>query len=106
VACAPDLGDGSIEGDIRERDDVPDSSVALMVTSPPYFAGTAYEEALGQGKTPTSYGEFLGMLRNVFSVCARKQKPGDASPSTSRTSVASGRAQVPCRREARRRSAA
>jgi site-specific DNA-methyltransferase (adenine-specific) len=76
VAVAPDLGDGCLEGDIRERDDLPDSSVALVVTSPPYFAGKEYEEALGQGQIPASYGEFLGMLREVFAVCARKLEPG------------------------------
>ena len=76
VVRAPDLGDGCIEGDIRRHDDLPDGSVALVVTSPPYFAGKEYEEALGQGQTPESYGQFLGMLREVFSVCARKLEPG------------------------------
>ena len=76
VAVAPDLGDGCIEGDIRERDDLPDGSVALAVTSPPYFAGKAYEEALGQGGIPASYGEFLEMLRSVFAACVRKLEPG------------------------------
>ena len=76
VVRAPDLGDGCIEGDIRERDDLPDRSVALVVTSPPYFAGKEYEEALGQGQIPGSYTEFLGMLRDVFAVCARKLEPG------------------------------
>ena len=76
VAVAPDLGDGCLEGDIRERDDLPDGSVALVVTSPPYFAGKEYEEALGQGQIPGSYAEFLGMLRDVFAVCVRKLEPG------------------------------
>lgn len=76
VAVAPDLGDGCIEGDIRRRDDVPDGSVALVVTSPPYFAGKEYEEALGHGQIPSSYTEFLGMLREVFAVCVRKLEPG------------------------------
>src|SRR5207244_2394121 len=63
IATAPDLGDGCILGDIRERgdDDLPDNSVALVVTSPPYFAGKEYEEALGQGQIPASYREFLDM---------------------------------------------
>jgi DNA modification methylase len=76
VTTAPSLKDGCIEGDIRERDDLPDSSVALVVTSPPYFAGKEYEEALGQGRIPASYGEFLQMLREVFEVCVRKLEPG------------------------------
>src|SRR5205085_3997851 len=41
-----------------------------------YFAGKEYEEALGKGEIPSSYGEFLGMLREVFAVCARKLEPG------------------------------
>jgi site-specific DNA-methyltransferase (adenine-specific) len=76
VAVAPDLGDGCMEGDIRLRDDLPDRSVALVVTSPPYFAGKEYEEALGNGQVPASYGEFLDMLREVFAVCVRKLEPG------------------------------
>jgi DNA modification methylase len=76
IARAPDLGDGCIEGDIRERDDLPDGSVALVVTSPPYFAGKEYEEALGHGEIPASYGEFLDMLRDVFAACLRKLEPG------------------------------
>jgi len=76
VALAPDLGDGCIEGDIRDRKDLPDRSVALVVTSPPYFSGKEYEQALGQGQIPASYGEFLEMLRDVFSVCVRKLEPG------------------------------
>ncbi|HEX2699315.1 MAG TPA: site-specific DNA-methyltransferase [Acidimicrobiales bacterium] len=76
VAAAPEVDDGCFEGDIRQRDDLPDRSVALVVTSPPYFAGKEYEEALGQGEIPASYGEFLAMLRDVFSVCVRKLEPG------------------------------
>ena len=76
VVLAPDLGDGCIEGDIRKREDLPDRSVALVVTSPPYFAGKEYEEALGKGEIPGSYGDFLAMLRDVFAVCVRKLEPG------------------------------
>ena len=32
--------------DARQMDEVADGSVALVVTSPPYFAGKAYEEEL------------------------------------------------------------
>lgn len=76
LTVASDLGDGCIEGDIRQRDDLPDGSVALIVTSPPYFAGKEYEEALGHGQIPASYGGFLDMLREVFTVCVRKLEPG------------------------------
>lgn len=62
-------------GDAREMD-LPDNSVALVVTSPPYFAGKEYEEALGQGSVPASYLEYLDMLREVFSECRRVLEPG------------------------------
>ena len=55
---------------------VPDSSVALVVTSPPYFAGKAYEEALGEGHIPATYVDYLEMLRKVFSECVRVLEPG------------------------------
>jgi DNA modification methylase len=66
-------------GDARTMDavgNIADRSVALMVTSPPYFAGKAYEEALGQGHIPASYAEYLGMLEAVFAECKRKLEPG------------------------------
>jgi site-specific DNA-methyltransferase (adenine-specific) len=55
---------------------VADNSVALVVTSPPYFAGKAYEEELGQEHIPASYLEFLTMLREVFTECRRVLEPG------------------------------
>jgi modification methylase len=63
-------------GDSRAMTAVPDNSVALVVTSPPYFAGKAYEEALGNGSVPADYVEFLGMLRDVFAECRRVLEPG------------------------------
>lgn len=71
-----DLGDGCFLGDSRSMTIVPDGSVALVVTSPPYFAGKEYEEALGVGAIPGSYVEFLSMLRDVFSECTRTLEPG------------------------------
>jgi DNA modification methylase len=55
---------------------VDDCSVALVVTSPPYFAGKEYEAALGEGHVPGSYLEYLAMLRDVFTECRRVLKPG------------------------------
>lgn len=55
---------------------VPDNSVALVVTSPPYFAGKAYEEALGEGHIPSTYLDYLAMLRRVFAECVRVLEPG------------------------------
>lgn len=63
-------------GDARSMVQVPDRSVALVVTSPPYFAGKEYEAALGEGAVPASYVEYLGMLEDVFAECVRKLEPG------------------------------
>jgi site-specific DNA-methyltransferase (adenine-specific) len=57
-------------------EDIPDSSVALVVTSPPYFVGKEYEEALGQGGIPATYLEYLDLLREVFAQCVKKLEPG------------------------------
>lgn len=68
--------DTIIEHDSRRMDELPDNSVALMVTSPPYFAGKQYEEALGEGHIPATYVEFLAMLRDVFAESTRVLEPG------------------------------
>ncbi|MCB0978359.1 MAG: site-specific DNA-methyltransferase [Acidimicrobiales bacterium] len=62
--------------DARDMGSIPDNSVALVVTSPPYFAGKAYEEALGEGHIPADYVEYLDMLHDVFAECARVLEPG------------------------------
>jgi DNA modification methylase len=63
-------------GDARDMQAVDDCSVALVVTSPPYFAGKEYEAALGEGHVPGSYLEYLAMLRDVFTECRRVLEPG------------------------------
>ncbi|MEJ7844046.1 MAG: site-specific DNA-methyltransferase [Acidimicrobiales bacterium] len=63
-------------GDSRKMVDVADGSVALVVTSPPYFAGKQYELELGQEGGPASYLEYLEMLRDVFADCVRVLEPG------------------------------
>ncbi|MYI20188.1 MAG: site-specific DNA-methyltransferase [Acidimicrobiia bacterium] len=66
-------------GDARDMDrhgDIADSSVALVVTSPPYYAGKEYEEAIGEGHIPASYIDYLEMLHDVFAECVRKLEPG------------------------------
>ncbi len=68
--------DKLIVGDARRMDEVSDSSVALVVTSPPYFAGKEYEEALGQDGVPATYLEYLELLRDVFHECVHKLEPG------------------------------
>ena len=66
-------------GDARSMDQygaINDASVALVVTSPPYFAGKEYEAALGEGHIPASYHDYLAMLHAVFTECTRKLEPG------------------------------
>jgi site-specific DNA-methyltransferase (adenine-specific) len=65
-----------VRGDARSMDAVADGSVALVVTSPPYFAGKQYEEELDQQGVPSSYLEYLDLLTEVFAECARKLEPG------------------------------
>lgn len=55
---------------------VESNSVALVVTSPPYFAGKEYEETLGQGGVPGTYFEYLALLHGVFEECKRVLEPG------------------------------
>lgn len=62
--------------DSRNMTQVADASVALVVTSPPYFAGKEYEEALGEGHIPGTYVDYLDMLTDVFAECVRKLEPG------------------------------
>ena len=73
--------EGPILGDGRSMTDLADNSVALVVTSPPYFVGKDYEnEVFRSGnvlsETPGSYGEYLRLLRDVFRECCRVLEPG------------------------------
>ncbi len=77
------LGDGQcFVGSSVDMHHLPDKSVALVVTSPPYFVGKEYELAVTSGgdhpdgRIPTSYFEFLQMLREVFGECERVLEPG------------------------------
>ena len=65
-----------VAGDARHMSEVDDATVALVVTSPPYFAGKEYEAALGQGHVPESYRDYLEMLTAVFAECVAKLEPG------------------------------
>jgi DNA modification methylase len=62
--------------DARRMDAVASNSVALVVTSPPYFAGKQYEESLGVDGVPATYFEYLQLLRDVFAECRRVLEPG------------------------------
>ncbi len=76
--------EGPILGDARSMTDLPDNSVALMVTSPPYFVGKEYENevmvAARSGnvlsEVPGSYREYLRLLHDVFQECYRVLEPG------------------------------
>ncbi|MDX2344168.1 MAG: site-specific DNA-methyltransferase [Acidimicrobiia bacterium] len=76
LGFTPALDEPCILGDARHMDKVGDGSVALVVTSPPYFAGKEYEENLGEDGVPASYLEYLEMLHDVFAECVRKLEPG------------------------------
>ncbi len=75
VANRKDIDD-IFDDDARHMDKVDNNSVALVVTSPPYFAGKEYETALGEGHVPATYAAYLAMLEEVFAECARKLEPG------------------------------
>ncbi len=76
------LGAGHIfEGTGAAMAELPDNSVALVVTSPPYFVGKEYELAVtgesgGADRIPETYIDFLDVLRSVFEECVRVLEPG------------------------------
>src|SRR5690606_34187835 len=61
-----------------------DKSVALVVTSPPYFVGKEYEDEVIRaalerepiGEVPGTYREYLQLLHDVFAECVRVLEPG------------------------------
>jgi DNA modification methylase len=65
-----------VHGDARRMNVIADGTVALVVTSPPYFAGKEYEEEFARDGVPSSYLEYLAMLRDVFAECVRTLEPG------------------------------
>ncbi|HEY7583987.1 MAG TPA: site-specific DNA-methyltransferase [Acidimicrobiia bacterium] len=74
----PSVVDQLFVGDARSmsEEQVADRSVALVVTSPPYFTGKEYEEEIGEGEEPFAYRTYLEMLKDVFALCAEKLEPG------------------------------
>lgn len=76
VLNRPEALDRIYQGDSRHMIELADDSVALVVTSPPYFAGKEYEEALGDGHVPATYLDYLEMLTEVFAECVAKLEPG------------------------------
>ncbi len=74
----PVVVDEIFVGDARDMTErqVADRSVALLVTSPPYFAGKDYELDVDKGHVPASYLDYLATLEEVFAVCRDKLEPG------------------------------
>ncbi|MYJ15448.1 MAG: site-specific DNA-methyltransferase [Acidimicrobiia bacterium] len=76
--------EGPILGDARSMNELPTNSVALVVTSPPYFVGKEYEDevmvAARAGnvlsEVPGSYMEYLRLLHDVLRECYRVLEPG------------------------------
>ncbi len=81
IGPAPEV-EGPLLGDARKMAELPDNSVALVVTSPPYFVGKEYESELyagdrnALGELPASYREYLDLLHDVFAECVRTLEPG------------------------------
>lgn len=63
-------------GDARDLSWIPDESVHLVVTSPPYWVLKDYEHSVGQLGDIEDYEEFLGELDRVWRECARVLAPG------------------------------
>jgi site-specific DNA-methyltransferase (adenine-specific) len=64
------------EGDSRDLSAIPDGSVHLVVTSPPYAALKRYEEHPAQLGHITDYDAFLIELDKVWADCLRVLVPG------------------------------
>jgi DNA modification methylase len=65
-----------VNGDARELSFIPDSSVHLAVTSPPYWNLKRYNENPGQMGHIGDYETFLGELRKVWGEVFRVLVPG------------------------------
>ena len=62
-------------GDAREMD-LPDNSVHLVLTSPPYWTLKEYRETVGQLGHISRYGQFIDELDRVWQRCYRALVPG------------------------------
>jgi DNA modification methylase len=67
---------GTAQNVLNNNDSVADNSVALVVTSPPYFVGKDYEAAMGEGHVPAAYEEHLESMHEIFAASVRKLEPG------------------------------
>ena len=64
------------QGDARDLSFIPDQSVHLIVTSPPYWTLKQYRDGDGQLGHIDDYGEFIQELNRVWSHCLRVLVPG------------------------------
>jgi DNA modification methylase len=64
------------EGDARDLSFLPDKSVHLICTSPPYASLIKYPSGAGQLGNIESYDEFLDQMDQVWSECLRVLVPG------------------------------
>ena len=64
------------QGDARDLSWLPDESVHLVVTSPPYWTLKEYREHPGQLGHVEDYESFLDELDKVWKECARVLAPG------------------------------
>lgn len=64
------------QGDARDLSFVPDESVHLVCTSPPYASLKRYPPKVGQLGNMPDYDEFLGQLDKVWGECFRVLVPG------------------------------
>lgn len=65
-----------LRGDARRMSDIPDGSVHLVVTSPPYWTLKQYGEGEAQLGNIESYTDFLDELDLVWKECLRVLVPG------------------------------
>jgi len=65
-----------IRGDARELSFLPDESIHVVVTSPPYWTLKRYNEHPDQLGHVKDYEEFLGELEKVWRECFRVLVPG------------------------------
>ena len=72
--CVDQLVSGRAEQLVRDPSVVVPNSVALVVTSPPYFVGKDYE--LDGDHVPESYLDHLALLEDVFAGCVDALEPG------------------------------
>ncbi|MXX65260.1 MAG: site-specific DNA-methyltransferase [Acidimicrobiia bacterium] len=63
-------------GDSRTWDDLPDESVHLVITSPPYWNLKPYESGAGQLGLIEDFDDFLDELDRVWTHCLRALTPG------------------------------